>query len=329
MARRANRPNITRRKILRLVERSVLLCLTILFTYLLAEYQGKKRPEPGRLPDPTGDTRLPRGHKTDAVSGPSQEIRVMTWNLDWFQDPSHGPRDEAGQYQGVKRVLQTFPMALVGLVEVASEADFYRLLGELKGYSGVLSTYRQAQKTGLLFSSALFDLAGSRPLTAITTAGRPPLEVSLRRKSSGEPLVVVVVHAKAFNDLKSYHERERFSKKLKAYLDEKRADVPLVVVGDFNDLFFNSITPDMPSPYQNFVDDPKYLTATRRLNTAPNGEKSGRWGSTIDHIVLSDELAPHLVDGSVDVVQKEMKGRFTAFSRKISDHYPVTLTLRM
>jgi exonuclease III len=314
---------------LRLVERAVLLVLTVVFTYLLAEYQGNDHTDGGRAPKKPGAVQTPRGNRSDAVSGSEHDIRVMAWNVDWFQDPAHGPRDESSQYQGVKRVLQAFPMAIIGLVEVASEASFYRLVGDLSGYAGVLSTYRQSQKTGLLYATSLFDLEGSRPLSALTTAGRPPLEVSLRYKSSGKVLLVVVVHAKAYADLRSYRERERFSTKLKAYLDDKRADVPLIVLGDFNDLFYNSITPDMLSPYQNFVDDPKYLTATRQLNIAPNGEKSGRWGSTIDHIILSDELAPHLVNGSVDVVQREMKGRFTAFTRKISDHYPVTLTLRM
>jgi exonuclease III len=329
MARGSRRSNSLNRKIKRSAERLVFLCFAALLIYLVVEYRASDRERPTPPSSTSKKIQSPPGKKTEAVSrAEKQELRVMTWNVDWFQDTSHGPRDDDRQYQGVKKILQSSAMSLIGLVEVASVVAFDRLVHELKGYSGVLSNYRWTQKTGLLYAKSQFDLEGSMPLTAITTARRPPLEVRLRRRSDGLLLYVIVVHAKAKEDTKSYRERVRFSKLLKSYLDEKRASVPLIVLGDFNDLLTGSITPNMPSPYQNFVNDPQYLAATRELNTQRGGEKSGRWGSTIDHILLSDELAPHLVKGSVDVVQKEMRGRFTAFTRNISDHYPVTLTIR-
>jgi hypothetical protein len=303
MARRKARSSATRQKMLRLIERSILLCLVVVFTNLLANHQSgaARRPAPSEPP---------QKQTAEAASRASAEnLGVMTWNLNWFQDPSHGPRDETGQYEGVRAVLRRFPMALVGLVEVVSEAAFYRLVGDLPGYSGVLSTYRNAQKTGLLFADRFFALDQSRPLTALTTARRPPLEVQLRSKSTGQPLYVVVVHAKAYDDVQSYRERARFSQKLKAYLDGKRRSVPLIVLGDFNDLFINSITANMPSPYQNFVDDRNYLAATRSLNLEPRGEGSSKYGSTIDHIILSDELAPSLVPRASPLPRARLGGR--------------------
>jgi exonuclease III len=333
VARRASRSSSLSRKTSRFIERLVFVCFSALVVYFFAEYQSVDRRKPMLVSRPSQAPQKPGSvihKKTESISAaPKAEIRVMTWNLDWFQDPNHGPRDDFRQYQGVKRVLQDSRMSLIGLVEVSSQEDFDRLISDLGDYSGVLSSHRGPQKTGLLFAKADFELEESRPLTALTTARRPPLEVVLRSKSKQLRIYVVVIHAKARDDLKSYGERVRFSHALKAYLDYQRADVPVIVLGDFNDLLSGSITRDMPSPYQNFVDDRKYLAATRALNIQKNGERSGRWGSTIDHIIISDELAPHLVRDSVDVVQREMKGRVTAFTRNVSDHYPVTLTLRM
>jgi endonuclease/exonuclease/phosphatase family metal-dependent hydrolase len=318
----------------RLLRRFFVLCLIGLLAYAALQYQRAR--DSGRTTDATSrgsrppavPTAKPEAKTTPAPVSKPAELRVMTWNLEWFQDPRHGPADDARQYQSVKQILQESGMSLIGVVEIASQPDFERLLGELKGYSGLLSTYKSPQKVGLIYANTQFELTESRELTEVASAGRSPLEVSLRRRWDGLPLCVIVIHAKAMADLKSYRKRAAFAEELKAYLDRERAAVPLIILGDFNDLLSGSITAGMPSPYQNFVDDPAYFAATRVLNTEPKGENSGSWGKTIDHIMVSDELGPRVKKDSADVLQKELRARFTKYTRNVSDHYPVTLTLK-
>lgn len=274
----------------------------------------------------------PTAAGTDAQPGTERTfppVSVMTWNLDWFQDPTEGPADDAAQYAAVREILWDTHRTVIALEELSSEAAFEHLLSDLPGYAGVLSGYAWTQKTALLWRSADFELSLCRAVSGLDDAGRPPLAVWLRRKADGLPLRFIVIHAKAQADAQSHAHRARFAQGLKAYLDASRAQAPFVLLGDFNDRLEGSITSGAVSPYQAFVRDPSYAEPTLPLEAPGAPEASYASGTTLDHILVRADLAADVVAGSVDVLREELQTRYPNFSHRVSDHFPVTLDLAL
>jgi len=252
----------------------------------------------------------------------------MTWNLEWFGDPSEGPSDDGLQYDGVRAVLAERGRELVALQEVASESAFDRLLRDLPGYAGALSGYAWTQRTALLWDSSSFELVRTRALSGLEDAGRPPLSVVLRRRADGRELQLLVIHAKAQADAASHDKRAQLASGLRTALDAE-LDAPTIIVGDFNDLLRGSITTGADTPYRLLLDDPRFAAPTLPLCAPGVTESSYAHGrGTIDHALLVPSDAFEVDPGSVDVLQDELLAHDATFSSTVSDHFPVTLALR-
>lgn len=267
------------------------------------------------------------GSASATVDDAAAPFSVMTWNLEWFQDPDEGPADDAAQYVAVRDVLASSGMSLIALEEVASESAFERLLHDLPRYAGVLSGYAAQQKTALLWDEALLELHGLRAISGLDDAGRPPLEARLRVERDGSELLVVVVHAKAQADTASYMKRVHLAEGLKAHLDAEHPRVATILLGDFNDSLMGSILDGADTPYRPFLDDAAYAAPTRVLDEAGAKETSFATGATVDHIVISDELAPRVDPASVRVLRRTLLARYPDYLMRVSDHFPVTLAL--
>lgn len=263
----------------------------------------------------------------DAAAGDRSALRLMTWNLEWFAHPKEGPADDAAQFEAVRAILADSRMDLIALEEVASEDAFERLLHALPRYAGVLSGYDWTQKTALLWDAERFALAASRAVSGLDDAGRPPLEVLLRDARDGRPLLIEVVHAKAQADATSHDKRTQLALGLKSHLDSAHAGADLFVMGDFNDLLEGSITKDADTPYRCFLSDPAYAAPTRMLDLAGAAESSYETGATIDHVLASAALGARVEPRSVDVLRDELLARYPDYTRRVSDHFPVTLAV--
>jgi endonuclease/exonuclease/phosphatase family metal-dependent hydrolase len=254
-------------------------------------------------------------------------LRVLTWNLEWFMEPEHGPADEDRQLNGARDALQAIAADLLALQEVSSPDALTALLAGLPGYQGVLSSYDYPQRLALVFHPPL-SLRGVVEIAGLDAAGRPPLEVALRDERDGSELLVVVVHAKAFADASSWERRARFADGLHAYLAREHAGQRLIVAGDFNDGLSRSTVPGHDSPYAVFTADPAYVEPTLELERAGDEGSTAQGGALLDHIVISAALAPSAVPGSADVLREEMLARNPSFSATVSDHFPVLLRMR-
>jgi endonuclease/exonuclease/phosphatase family metal-dependent hydrolase len=275
--------------------------------------------------EPTADDTFATSDASSDVGQP--RLSVMTWNLEWFQDPTQGPTDDAAQYNAVEEILESSGMSLVALQEVASELAFERLLRALPRYAGALSGYAWTQKTALLWDADRLELMSVHAIEGLDDAGRPPLEVRLRDKRDGRDLLVVVVHAKAQADAQSYDKRSHLAQGLKTHLDIEHPRTPLILLGDFNDLLIGSLTAGADTPYRLFLDDPAYAAPTRALDQPTAAETSFAWGATVDHVLVSDELAARVVPGSVEVLRDELLARYPDYTSSVSDHFPVTLAI--
>jgi len=280
---------------------------------------------------------------------------LANWNVRYFGDTAMDPDAGALQQQNVTSILRDAGFDIAGLQEIVDAARLQAVVAALPGYDAILSSdgarvsgtsscasfgdplcYSPAeQKVALLYRtqvasvrSAQLILTGDSSLE-YAFAYRPPLRVDLdlRLQDGGtEPIVVIVLHLKAYGDLASRDRRQISSAALKAYLDSTLPAEKVAVVGDWNDdLDFS--TAGGTSPFQNFLDDPARYRFVTGVLTQGNIGTTG-WGTPIDHQLVTDELLPWLRAGSVSVLHPAQWGDpdyspESRYSTTTSDHWPV------
>lgn len=271
------------------------------------------------------------------AKGTAATLDVAGWNIEWFGSTGNGPSNEALQLSNARDIIAGTDFDVWGVAEITGQAAWNSLESQLPGYTGFLagesivtsgSTYYGAteQKVGILYKNAVATLVGAKIiLTAYDTdfAGRPPLEVKLNVTLNGttEQVVVIVLHAKAFNDVASWQRRLNASNALKSYLDTTYPTQKVIVVGDWNDDVDTSITSGQASPYQNFVSDAAdYAFPTRALSLAGISSTTG-YSDMIDHHLNTNELFATLVPASTQVYRVD--SYVSNFDASTSDHFPV------
>ncbi|MFZ5444396.1 MAG: endonuclease/exonuclease/phosphatase family protein [Myxococcota bacterium] len=271
---------------------------------------------------------------------PSQDfpqlVDVGSWNVEWFGSPDDGPTDEALQQANVKKVLRQTDLDLVGLVEVVSPDAFAALLAGLPNHDGLLVTdprveggaswySAKEQKVALLFKKRFRVVSARVVLTEVAYqfGGRPPLEVKLAWDEAGaaRTLVVLVAHFKAMANADGYARRKASAEALHAWLDATYPSRWVMVIGDWNDdLSRSTYRGATESPFTAFTGDPHYRFTTDALS-ASRQQTTATFSSTIDHHLVTDDLAPRFVEGSATVLHPE--GVVAGYAANTSDHYPV------
>lgn len=272
--------------------------------------------------------------------GTSSTFDIGAWNLEWFGDTANGPTNEALQLGNARDVIAGADLDVWGMEEIVSAGQFSSLVSQLPGYAGLLandpsvvngpayySDFGNAeQKVGLLYKTSVASVLGASViLTQYNTdfAGRPPLEVRLRVASGSgtEDVVVIVMHPKCCTDSTSYQRRVTAANALKSYLDTTYPTQKVWVIGDFNDDVDTSISTGRTSPYQPFVTDTaRYLVPTKALSDARISSTVSN-SETIDHHVVTNEVAAAYVPGSAEVFRVD--AYVPSYATTTSDHYPV------
>lgn len=271
------------------------------------------------------------------AKGTAATLDVASWNIEWFGSTTNGPTNEPLQLSNAKDIISGTDFDVWGVAEITDQAAWNNLESQLTGYTGFLagesvvtsgSTYYGAteQKVGIVYKSSVATLVSAKIiLTAYDYdfAGRPPLEVKLNVTLNGttEQVVVIVLHAKAFNDVASWQRRLNASNALKSYLDTTYPTQKVIVVGDWNDDVDTSITAGQASPYQNFVSDAaNYVFPTRALSLAGVTSTTG-YPDMIDHHLNTNEVYATLVPSSTEVYRVD--SFIASYDASTSDHYPV------
>ena len=271
------------------------------------------------------------------AKGTASTLDIGSWNIEFFGSTSNGPTDETLQRNNARDIIVGTDFDIWGLAEMVGTTDFNTLKSQLPGYAVFLandplvtsgsSFYTSTeQKVGILFKTSVATLQSARLILTQNDqdfAGRPPLEVKLRVTVNGvtEDVVVIVLHAKAFNDLASFQRRQAASNALKSFLDTTYPTQKVIVVGDFNDDVDTSITSGQASPYQNFVSDSAdYTFLTRPLSLA--GQSSTvSFPDMIDHHLATNDLSSRFVTGSAEVYRVD--AFISSYGTTTSDHFPV------
>ncbi|MFY0571705.1 putative Ig domain-containing protein [Archangium lansingense] len=279
--------------------------------------------------------------------GTSLAFSAANWNVEWFGYASQGPTDDALQLDNVKTVITTVGADFWGLQELV-DAEEFNALKQMPGYDGFMAndpivefgtSYYDPdeQKVGILFRSDVVSVQDARLILTSSNnefGTRPPLQVKLRitRNGTSVDLVAIVLHMKAFNDTGSYNRRKNAAVALKSYLDAQFPNTPFLVLGDWNDDVDVSITressssPYLPTPYQNFLDDPAdYTFLTRPLSLA-NVRSTVSNTEFIDHQLVSNELQAAYVSNSAQALRPDEY--IPQYKDTTSDHYPVLSRFR-
>ncbi|MFY2556848.1 putative Ig domain-containing protein [Corallococcus terminator] len=282
------------------------------------------------------------------VSGSGQVLTVGQWNIEWFGADTQGPPASTSpggslddlQLAHAGDILTNTGANVWGLVEMVDSADFEVLKAQLPQYDGFLandwsyvsnasSWYSfNEQKPGILYDSSLAFQHAELILTANDYAfgGRPPLRVDFTTVINGAsaPIIVIVLHMKAFADVDSHTRRQEASTALKAYLDALPT-ARVFVLGDWNDDVDRSITFSggvyLPTPFQNFLDDPTHYTFITKVLSERSERTTTEYPDAIDHTLVSDEVAAVYVPNSVRVVRPDTG--IPNYNNIVSDHYPV------
>ncbi|MCA1801915.1 MAG: DUF5689 domain-containing protein, partial [Rhodothermaceae bacterium] len=249
---------------------------------------------------------------------------IVTWNIEWFGASGSGPSNLELQYQNVLTLIRRIDADVYAFQEIASPAQFQRLISDLVEYRGFLASFTQEQKTGYLFKPETVDSLTSGLISAgqstFDWAGRLPLLFRFNIDAGGQAKTVntVNIHAKAFATSEDYDRRVNASSQIKNYFDSSLSGENIIFLGDYNDDVTTATWQGAVSPYQNFVDDAAWDVVTKRLSE--NGFTSFRFTSMIDHISISEPLVQYHLEGAQRV---ENPSYIANYLNTTSDHFPV------
>lgn len=286
---------------------------------------------------------LPAAAQTIPPKGTGATFDVATWNIEWFGG-GPGPSDNERQLDNVEAVIEASQIDLWALQEVADVATFNRLLDSLgAGYAGLVRENTSpgvTQRIGFVYRRDVVRLRGFEQILtqyAYEFASRPPLkiDVEITLPDTTVALSLITVHMKAEDgDADSYERRREAARLLKNRIDFLYPSTPIIVLGDFNDELRGSIAGGgRTTPYQAFIDDAaryRFLTMPfdeANLPTWCGNSTSCASGSTLDHILITDELFGFYEEGSVGRYT-ELTGAIPGYVSNTSDHLPVYARFR-
>ncbi len=279
--------------------------------------------------------------------GSAETFDVATWNIEWFGSTGSGlgPSDVDQQRENVEKVIRESGIDLWALQEISDTRQFQELLDSLGGpWDGIRATVSGTQRIAFIYNTDVVQVRGSPKhiLETFSTsnnqqlnyfAGRPPLQIELDvvLPDTTVRMTVITLHMKCCTEFLSHQRRTNASDKLKIHIDfTSLANKSVIIAGDFNDELVNSIRAGSPSPYENFLGDPgNYLFTTMSLDQ--QNENTFCWnsacssGSTIDHILITNELMPHYVEDSAARLESVISALsdFPGYVNSTSDHLPV------
>ncbi len=270
-----------------------------------------------RIPDPPSpdDASL---FAACVIPGSSATIDIMTFNVQGF------PMAGYTSVTALSALVKAIDPDAVALQEVASQADFNRLVKLMPGWTGAFYPIDNDDwNLAYLVKNAEMEIIPGSARTLFEDDSyafpRPPFEIMIRHKASGRELLLINLHLKCCGGSDNESRRRSASQQLKDYLDRQRADDAVVMLGDYNDEITSASATE--NPFLNFIDDPSgYSFADMAIAAGSQLWWSyPSWPSHIDHILVTNEL---FADIDTTVVIKASPC-YPDYSEVLSDHRPV------
>jgi endonuclease/exonuclease/phosphatase family metal-dependent hydrolase len=270
-----------------------------------------------RVPDPPApdDTSL---FAACVIPGNSSTIDIVTFNVQGF------PMAGYASVTALSALVKSLDPDVVALQEVASEADFNRLVNLMPGWTGLFYPVNNDDwNLAYLIKNAEMEIIQGTARTLFEDDSyafpRPPFEIMVRHKASDRNLLLINLHLKCCGGSDNESRRRSASQQLKEYLDQQRPDDAVVMLGDYNDEITSASATE--NPFLNFIDDASdYSFADMAIATGSRLWWSyPSWPSHIDHILVTNEL---FADIDTTVVIKASPC-YPDYSEVLSDHRPV------
>jgi|GEM_PF-6332073 len=302
-----------------------------------------------------------RGFLTGATLERENTFDVVTWNIEWFgsTQSNQGPSNVDLQLQNVKKVIEDLDADVYAFQEITSLEKFNELVESLEGYEAIISpavsqgpaSFETGQKLTFLYKVATVEKITSRVLLEgvqpedlvgypstpdrFWASGRLPFLMEVKTNINGvnQNINLVNVHTRSNGGGESaanprYAMRRYDVNVLKDSLDTYYSNVPLIILGDFNDDLDETVA-DQSAPtvntsetsFINYINDPEnYVPVTLSLSNAglrtfPSFE------NVIDHMIITDELRENWIVNSERVVAPF--DLIPNYLSTTSDHIPV------
>ena len=309
----------------------------------------------------SGDLSMMRGFLTGATLERKNTFDVVTWNIEWFGSTrnNQGPSNVELQLQNVKKVIEDLQADVYAFQEITNLEKFNELVSSLEGYEGIVSpavsqgpdSFETGQKLTFLYKTATVEKVTSRVLLEgvqpedlvgypstpdrFWASGRLPFLMEVKTNINGvrQNINLINVHTRSNGGGESaanprYAMRRYDVNVLKDSLDTYYANVPLIILGDFNDDLDETVA-DQTAPtvnisetsFINYINDPEnYIPVTLSLSQA--GLRTfPTFENVIDHMIITDELRENwLVNSERVVAPFELIPNYLSTT---SDHIPV------
>ncbi|GAB2604643.1 endonuclease/exonuclease/phosphatase family protein [Spirosoma areae] len=265
----------------------------------------------------------------------------------------NGPTNEVLQAQNVRSVMDAFNADIYVLQEVSDQnrlvqntppgyalscseqytSYFFQDLCDANGNPQGFNPTAINQKVCVMYKTSVVSIvaAESKPLLATKynytgtprssawASGRLPYLFVANVTVNGQTrkVYIIDIHAKSGSAQEDYDRRKQDIIDLKAELDANYGNANLMLAGDYNDDVDQSIAAGNPSSYANFATDANYTIVSKELSSN-SCNTDANFADAIDHITVSNELAPAYVAGSAASVRPGIVN----YATTTSDHYP-------
>lgn len=322
----------------------------------------RKSSAPGEVQgDITFRSGLVTGSVHVASSLMDETFDVSTFNLEFFgtnvrgaTGQEFGPADDTLQVRHVARVIRRMGSDLIAVQEVSDRVAWDTLMRLLPQYKSMISNRWShsmdppdpnfpPQQIGFIYDTTAVELIAAQPMfknlyddiragktnlpgypggsSSFWSSGRLPFRATVRVKALNEKrtIQVIDIHAKS-GAAQTDHDRRKYDAAvLYDSLTQNFTNQSVVLMGDFNDEISKSITPGAASPYQPFMDDTVHFAVLTRTTV---GYSYPATKGFIDHVIVSKDLLPWLLGGSVRT--EDARKYVTNYTTTTSDHLPVT-----
>lgn len=288
--------------------------------------------------------------KQTTAQGTAQTLDVVSWNLEWFGDPSNGPADNNLQEENAKKILRHINADLYALVEVVDSSRLRRLtdsLGPQYAYlvspfgsgnsTGTGTSWLNAQKLAFIYNKNIFTNVSARgmmrnsgPAYTAFASGRFPYMMSadVTLNNVTRRMNFIVIHGKAGSSPSDYERRRDGARELKDTLDAYYSTAINFLVGDFNDALYGTICSSCGTSLSSYdpiikdsTDSDHYNSVTLPLGV--NGQSSmTSFPNVVDNHVISNEAGPMYIPGSAQIVT-DVQNLVANYGSTTSDHFPV------
>jgi exonuclease III len=273
---------------------------------------------------------------TAAMSAPvsAEPLVIASWNIEHLRDQNgEGPvprQDE--DYARLAGYADALGADVIALQEIENETAARRVFAAGK-YQLFVEGRNDAQRTGFAVRTGL-AVADNGDFAALALDGSVRRGVDITVTVAGQPIRLLSVHLKSgcFDVPLSTPDNDcekllRQVPLLEGWIDQRTQEgVPFAILGDWNrrfdaepgQEFWREIDDGLPAPLD-------LLRVTEgieaRCPSAP------QFDDFIDHIVLDEQAARWMVDGSF--LQVQYRPEDAAFFDRLSDHCPIRVAIEV